>query len=260
MPSAPRGRLLPAVIGIGIAVAVAAASVAATFAQRPSSDRVVASASVPDTPRAAPVAHSLERGPGELADLQGLPEPTVTPTPAATPTPEPTPTPTPEPTTEPTPQPTPVRTPAPTPRPTVRTATPPPIALGSTRDAELRMLALINASRTAGGLVAVSLDEAVSATARAHSGVEAQLGYVYHDGPDGTASARNSAACGSGWYGENTGKIWNGNVDALHVEFMSEPWIPINHRTITMDPAFRRVGIGAVEGRDALYMTMVFCR
>ena len=41
---------------------------------------------------------------------------------------------------------------------------------------------------------------------------------------------------------------------------MSEAWEPINHRTNVMDPQFRRVGIGAVQGVDALYMTMVFCR
>jgi uncharacterized protein YkwD len=41
---------------------------------------------------------------------------------------------------------------------------------------------------------------------------------------------------------------------------MNEPWTPINHRTNIMDPSFRRVGIGAVQGPDALYMTMVFCR
>ena len=84
--------------------------------------------------------------------------------------------------------------------------------------------------------------------------------YVYHDGPDGTAKSRNVPACGTGWYGENTGKVWNGLVDVLHIEFMNEPWEPINHRTNIMDPAFRRVGIGAVDGPDALYMTMVFCR
>jgi uncharacterized protein YkwD len=83
---------------------------------------------------------------------------------------------------------------------------------------------------------------------------------VYHDGPDGTSASRNVPACGTGWYGENTGKIWNDNVDALHIEFMAEPWAPINHRTNIMDPAFRRVGVGAVMGPDAMYMTMVFCR
>jgi uncharacterized protein YkwD len=85
-------------------------------------------------------------------------------------------------------------------------------------------------------------------------------GYVYHDGPDGAARSRDATACGTGWYGENTGKVWQGNVERLHVEFMSEPWAPINHRTNIMDPAFRRVGIGAVQGNDALYLTMVFCR
>jgi uncharacterized protein YkwD len=126
--------------------------------------------------------------------------------------------------------------------------------------AEQRMLVLINASRAEGGLVPLVPDATVARAARAHSEAESQVGYVYHDGPDGSARSRNVPACGTGWYGENTGKIWQGNVDRLHVEFMNEPWVPINHRTNIMDPSFRRVGIGAVLGSDALYMTMVFCR
>ena len=122
------------------------------------------------------------------------------------------------------------------------------------------MLLLMNASRAQGGLAPLAPDASAAAAARAHSAAESQVGYVYHDGPDGTAKSRNVPACGTGWYGENTGKIWQGNVDRLHIEFMNEPWEPINHRTNIMDPNFRRVGVGAVQGRDALYMTMVFCR
>jgi len=122
------------------------------------------------------------------------------------------------------------------------------------------MLELINASRAQSGLAPLATDIGVADTARAHSAAEAQARYVYHDGPDGTAHSRDVPACATGWYGENTGKIWNDNVDALHSEFMNEPWAPINHRTNIMDPAFRRVGIGAVIGADAMYMTMVFCR
>jgi uncharacterized protein YkwD len=126
--------------------------------------------------------------------------------------------------------------------------------------AEARMLALINASRTNDGLAPVAMDEGVSAVAREHSAAESGVRYVYHDGIDGSAHTRDAAACGTAWYGENTGKIWNDNVDALHREFMSEPWEPINHRTNIMGPLFHRVGIGAVIGPDAIYMTMVFCR
>ncbi len=122
------------------------------------------------------------------------------------------------------------------------------------------MLGLMNGSRTQGGLTALTLDARVSRAARDHSAVEASVGYVYHDGPDGLARTRDSAACATGWYGENTGKVWNGNVDVLHWEFMAEPWIPINHRTNIMDVTFSRVGIGAVLGADAMYITMVFCR
>jgi uncharacterized protein YkwD len=129
-----------------------------------------------------------------------------------------------------------------------------------TAAAEGRMLALINRSRAAGGLGPLAVDDTVSAVARDHSAAESEVRYVYHDGADGSAHARDAAACGTSWYGENTGKIWNDNVDALHNEFMSEPWEPINHRTNIMGAPFRRVGIGAVVGPDAMYMTIVFCR
>ena len=181
---------------------------------------------------------------------EALPEATVEPAPEApvesAPEPEATPDPTPEPTPEPTPRPTP----------------PPVVGLTNftTLSAEAHMLELMNASRVRGGLVPLVMDVGVADTARAHSAAEARARYVYHDGPDGTASSRNVPACGTGWYGENTGKIWNNSVDGLHIEFMAEPWAPINHRTNIMDPAFRRVGVGAVNGPDAMYMTMVFCR
>jgi uncharacterized protein YkwD len=206
--------------------------------------------------RAAPIARGTVRV-RDLAPADALIAPEIAP--AEDPQPQAVAT------AEPTPEPTPAPTPAPTPRPApvpVRTAAPvaEPVITTSTIEAELRMLALMNVSRSAGGLVPLALDQPVSAAARLHSQVESQHGYVYHDGPDGTAKSRDVPACGTGWYGENTGKVWRGNVDALHVEFMAEPWEPINHRTNIMDPAFRRVGIGAVQGSDALYMTMVFCR
>lgn len=159
---------------------------------------------------------------------------------------------------EPVPDPTPKPTPVPTPRPA-----PPALAAltsAATHEAELRMLGLMNLSRVTAGLAPLALDAGVSEAARKHSAVEAQHRYVYHDGPDGTAGSRYVPACGSGWYGENTGKVWGGGVDVLHREFMAEPWEPINHRTNIMDPNFRRAGIGAVQGPDAIYITVAFCR
>ena len=227
----------------------------------------VLTAGPPDGPSAR--AQTAARGGFQTLREPSWPEPVGdVPAPAA-PTPEPTPVPAPEPTPEPTPaptpQPTPVPTPAPTPTPrppTPRPATPPPapVAAGTLADAELRTLSLMNASRAQGGLAPYSLDAGVSQVARAHSAAEAAVGYVYHDGPDGTALSRNRPACGSGWWSENTGKVWNNDVGVLHREFMAEPWAPINHRTNIMDASFTRVGIGAVQGRDAMYLTVVFCR
>ena len=159
--------------------------------------------------------------------------------------------------------PEPEQTPEPSPPPAPRPPAPRPVAAVitvTTASAELRMLELMNASRARAGLTELAMDSGVALAARAHSAAEAQVRYVYHDGPDGTAQSRDVPVCGTGWYGENTGKIWNGNVDALHIEFMVEPWEPINHRTNIMDASFRRVGVGAVMGTDAMYMTMVFCR
>jgi uncharacterized protein YkwD len=183
---------------------------------------------------------------------EALPEATVEPTPEVLAEPEPQVTAAPEPEPEATPDPTPA--PAPTPRPVAV------LTNSTTLAAEVHMIELMNASRVRGGLVPLAVDMGVADTARTHSAAEAQVRYVYHDGPDGSASSRNVPACGTGWYGENTGKIWNNNVDALHIEFMNEGWVPINHRTNIMDPAFHRVGVGAVNGPDAMYMTMVFCR
>jgi uncharacterized protein YkwD len=181
----------------------------------------------------------------------------VAPAPAAAPAQE-------EPAARPEPAAPPASRPTPKPRATAAPATPGPPAITSsssaTQQAELRMLALMNASRAAGGLVPLALDAVVSEAARRHSAVEAQYRYVYHDGPDGTARSRYVPVCGSGWYGENTGKVWSGGVDVLHREFMAEPWQPINHRTNIMDPNFRRAGIGAVQGPDAIYITVAFCR
>ena len=228
--------------------------------------RTEVAAALTDEMRAFPLARGMVRVRDDTpVDTQesatvsaaSAPEPVAlaTPEPAAEPTPEPAAEPTPEPAAEPTAAPTPRPTPAP-----IRTAAPAPIVSTTTATAEQRMLVLMNASRTAGGLSPLALDANVSTAARAHSEVESRYGYVYHDGPDGTAKSRYVPACGTGWYGENTGKVWRGNVDALNIEFMNEPWDPINHRTNIMDPNFRRVGIGAVQGSDALYMTMAFCR
>jgi uncharacterized protein YkwD len=212
----------------------------------------------PATARVAPMSRGLARVPRTLDDLDML----ASRSPTAEPTPAPEPEVASQPLRESAPEPEPEATPDPTPQPTPRPVARPVTAVTSptTLGAELHMLELINVSRTSGGLVPLAMDVGVASTARAHSAAEAQVRFVYHDGADGTASSRNVPACGSGWYGENTGKIWNGNVDALHIEFMAEPWLPINHRTNIMDPLFRRVGIGAVIGPDAMYMTMVFCR
>jgi uncharacterized protein YkwD len=188
------------------------------------------------------LAQSSDLALAPAAEVAPSPEPAPEPPPVAELKPEPTPEPTTAPTTRPAP-----------PAPAITTS-------AATHEAELRMLGLMNLSRVNAGLVPLALDAGVSEAARKHSAVEAEYRYVYHDGPDGTARSRYVPACGNGWYGENTGKVWGGGVDVLHREFMAEPWVPINHRTNIMDANFRRAGIGAVQGPDAIYITVAFCR
>ena len=233
--------------------------VLASFTVAPDRRTPTVASPVPDAeeaPRVAQLSRGLVRAPRDVAD----PAFAVATSPAPSPEPDPSVEPRPEPASEPSAEPeaTPEPTPLPTPRPAVRVFK--PLTNPTTAWAEARMLELMNASRLRAGLLPLAPDIGVADAARAHSAAEAQVRYVYHDGPDGTARLRDFPACGTGWYGENTGKIWNDNVDALHSEFMAEPWEPINHRTNIMDPAFRRVGVGAVIGPDAMYMTMVFCR
>ncbi len=238
-----RDRLVEAGGGALIAGLLLTLAVASLVVPRREPRSAVSASGPLAVARAAPPARGLARGDAIVSIERETAAPTVVPTPA--------------PTVAPTPEPTATRAPA------APVSTPRAVAVAVTQatlDAERRMVELMNASRVAGGLVPLAVDARVVETARRHSAAEATVRYVYHDGPDGTAKARNTAACGTGWYGENTGKVWNGDVDALHAEFMSEPWEPINHRTNIMDPAFRRVGVGAARGPDALYMTMVFCR
>jgi uncharacterized protein YkwD len=261
---------LPARLGL---YAMLTALVVASFTVTPARVAPVSATTTienePAAARIAPMSRGLARVLRDVDNLELEVSPLPTPEASAAPAIEVVPVPLREVTVEAepeataTPEPEPETTPAPTRAPTPRpTPTPVPVAgvTSATLAAEIHMLELINASRARGGLVALAMDVVVTNTARAHSTAEAQVRYVYHDGPDGTAQSRNVPACGTGWYGENTGKIWNNNVDALHIEFMNEPWEPINHRTNIMDPNFRRIGVGAVIGPDAMYMTMVFCR
>src|ERR1700716_2818016 len=209
-------------------------------------------------PRIAPISRGVIRGLREYDEPDPASAPSPIPSPAALETSATTaeaPAAVADAAAEPEPEATPEPTPPPRP-PTPRPAAAPVAVLTNptTASAEVHMLELINASRVLGGLAPLSMDVGVANTARAHSAAEALVRYVYHDGADGTAYSRDVPACATGWYGENTGKIWNDNVDALHREFMAEPWAPINHRTNIMDPAFRRVGVGAVRGADAVYM------
>jgi len=260
--------------------AMLAGLVVASFTMTPTRRAQVSAApTVEDDPpsaRIAPMSRGLVRGFRDVDGLEiaaspvptpdataapaievvpdALPEATAEPAPEVTVEPEPEATAQPEPEPMTTPDPTPEPTPPPTPRPVAV------LTNSTTLSAEVHMLELMNSSRVRAGLLPLAMDIGVADTARAHSAAEERVRYVYHDGADGTANSRDVPACGTGWYGENTGKIWNDNVDALHIEFMNEPWAPINHRTNIMDPAFRRVGVGAVNGPDAMYMTMVFCR
>lgn len=111
-------------------------------------------------------------------------------------------------------------------------------------EAEERMLALINAERARAGLPALVVDEALRRVARAHSEDMLRRGYFSHYTPEGKSPSDRliEASISFGVAGENIALA--PHVAVAHAGLMESP----GHRENILSPAFRRVGIGAMDG------------
>jgi len=110
---------------------------------------------------------------------------------------------------------------------------------------EQRMLDLVNEERRARNLPLLRMDEHLQEAARAHSRDMLARGYIGHVSPDGTGPGERIAAAGAhadSW-AENVAVA--PTVSIAHAGLMSSP----GHRKNILNPAYARVGIGAVRSR-----------
>lgn len=115
-------------------------------------------------------------------------------------------------------------------------------------DKELRVHSMLNEARTAAGLTALNLSEALSAVARAHSATMAGQRQLFH------TECLTCVLSVSHWQlmGENVGA--GRPLRAVHREFMQSP----DHRANILNADYGRVGIGVVRGGRRLWVTEVF--
>jgi len=111
------------------------------------------------------------------------------------------------------------------------------------KDAEQRMLTLVNAERIRAGLVPLVMDEHLQSAAREHSRDMFAHGYLGHIAPDGRGPAKRlrDAGIGDHAFGENVAIAPTVNI--AHSGLMQSP----GHRANILNPHFRRVGIGAAD-------------
>jgi uncharacterized protein YkwD len=117
----------------------------------------------------------------------------------------------------------------------------------STAD-EARFVELINASRTAEGLPALTVEAELVTVGRNWSSQMAAAGEISHN-----PNFKNDVKSKWRKLGENVGV--GPTVGELHEAFMNSP----AHRKNIMDPAFTRIGIGLVYSSDGtIYVTEQF--
>jgi uncharacterized protein YkwD len=112
---------------------------------------------------------------------------------------------------------------------------------------EARMVAAINATRTAHGLRPLRPVAGMMAYARRHSRAMANRGSLFH-------TSNFSVICCWRLVAENVGM--GGSVMGLHRAFMASP----GHRANLLNGSLSQVGIGMVSSGGRLWVTEVFRR
>ncbi len=120
---------------------------------------------------------------------------------------------------------------------TVSDSTPEP----STEDG---MLDLINRERTSRGLVALQMDDSLRQVARSHASDMFVRGYFAHDTPEGVDpfTRMHNAGIVYSLAGENLALA--PTLDIAHEGLMNSP----GHRANILNPGFRKIGIGVLDG------------
>jgi len=117
--------------------------------------------------------------------------------------------------------------------------------------AEAQMLVLVNEERAKVGAPPLMVDQALVRSARAHSTDMWERQYFAHENPDGESPFDRMQEAGAKFLlaGENLALA--PTVRLAHTGLMNSP----GHRRNILDPTFRRVGIGIIDG--GIYGKMV---
>ena len=125
-------------------------------------------------------------------------------------------------------------------------------------DTEYRSYSLVNSSRQRHGVdPMLDFEEVLCKLAREHSEAMRDLGFVGHNGPDGSLEARlRAAGIDFRRAGENVGYTESAADPAarVHSQFMESA----RHRSSILDPHFRIVGIGFARSGDRHWVTQIF--
>jgi uncharacterized protein YkwD len=112
--------------------------------------------------------------------------------------------------------------------------------------AEMKMVELLNANRTAAGLVPVRIDDRLMAIARARSVDMATKHYFSHTQPDGRNVFNILSAKGIKWYGAGEIIAWN-NYPTLELSTYNanSQWMNSSgHKAIVMSTSMNYIGVG----------------
>jgi LysM repeat protein len=120
-----------------------------------------------------------------------------------------------------------------------------------------QVVAAVNAFRTANGLPALQIDNALMAAAQAHSDYQASIGQITHTGAGGTRPADRAAAYGFGggaqiFVSENIAGGITMTIDKAIYDY----WQDSLHLQTMLNPAALYIGAGVGVAGDYVYYTV----
>jgi uncharacterized membrane protein required for colicin V production len=110
-------------------------------------------------------------------------------------------------------------------------------------EAETAMLHLLNAERRRRGLAPLRMDERLRQLARKHSADMLVRGYFGHENPEGRSPFDRMRVAGVSFHAAGENIAFAPSVSTAHTGLMNSP----GHRANILNPAFHRVGIGAMK-------------
>jgi uncharacterized protein YkwD len=129
--------------------------------------------------------------------------------------------------------------------PTFASAATTPVDVATLTAQEAKIVSLLNADRTALGLVPVQVDPRLMAIARARSADMIAKGYFSHTQPDGRRIFDILTASKITWYGAGEILAWNNYPMDVTASTANRQWMNSpGHKAIVISTTFNYVGVG----------------